>query len=322
MGTYIIRRFLQAIPLLFIISLALYYSIFSLGDPIGRLVANNPRTTQADIDRVRALYGLDKPKYQQYLHWAGNFVRGNWGQSLVTRQDVRPVIWSRLKNTLLLMVSSFVLTLLIAIPTGLISALKQYSTFDYVVTGLSFIFYSLPVFFLGFLMIYIFSLKFFQWGLPALPAGGMYDLRGESTPLQLLKHLILPAFTIALISAALYTRYLRSSVLEIMGQDYVRTARAKGLRESVLIRRHVMKNAALPLVTLILLQVAALFSGAVVTESIFAWPGMGSLFIDAARNVDYPILMAILVIASALVILFNLIADVVYAFLDPRIKYS
>jgi len=322
MGPYIIRRLLQAIPLLFVISFVLYYVVFSLGDPTARLVANNPRTTPQDIERIRKMYGLDRPIHLRYFVWAGNVVTGDWGQSVVTRQDVIPILRSRVGNTLILMSAGFLLTMLIAIPIGLISALRQYSRFDYFFTGLSFIFFSLPVFFLGFALIYIFSLKFYQWGLPALPATGMYDLRGDRTPLQLARHLILPALTLALIQSALYIRYLRSSILEVLGQDYTRTARSKGLTEAIVVRRHVLKNAALPLVTLVLLQIASLFSGAVVTESIFSWPGMGSLFIDSARSVDYPVLMGILVIASSLVILFNLIADITYAYLDPRIKYS
>ncbi len=322
MGRYVVRRLLQAIPLLFVISIILFYAVFALGDPVSRLIANNPRTSEQDIARIKKLYGLDKPVYQRYFVWAGNSLRGDWGSSLVTGEKVTAVLRGRLGNTLILMVTAFLVTLLLAIPIGLISALRQYSRFDYFITALSFLFYSLPVFFLGFLLIYLFSVKFREWGLPALPSGKMYDVRGERTLGQLFKHMILPVLTIALINSALYTRYLRSSVLEVMGQDYIRTARSKGLMGSQVLRRHVMKNAALPLVTLVLLQVATLFSGAVVTETIFAWPGMGLLFIDAARNVDYPVLMGILVASSALIIIFNLIADILYAYLDPRIKYS
>lgn len=321
MGAYIIRRVLVAIPLLLTISLLMFYIIFSLGDPLARL-RQNPRTSPEDIARIEKLYGLDKPIYIQYLTWLGNTVRGDWGDSLVTRQAVIPTIRDRLGNTLILMVTAYIVTLLIAIPIGLISALKQYSWFDHLVTGLSFLGFSLPVFVLGFLFIWIFSLKFNQWGLPSLPSGKMYDVRGERTLLELIKHMVLPVMTLALISAAPLIRYLRASVLEVLGQDYIRTARSKGLWQSLVIRRHALKNAALPLVTLILIQIAFLFSGAVVTESIFAWPGMGLLFIQSATNVDYPMLMGILVIASALVILFNLIADVTYAYLDPRIRYS
>lgn len=321
MGAYIIRRVLVAIPLLLTISLIMFYIIFSLGDPLARL-RQNPRTSPEDIARIEKLYGLDRPIYMQYFTWLGNTVRGDWGDSLVTRQAVIPTIRDRLGNTLTLMVTAYIVTLLIAIPIGLISALKQYSWFDHVVTGLSFVGFSLPVFVLGFLFIWLFSIKFKQWGLPSLPSGKMYDVRGERTLVELVKHMVLPVMTLALISAAPLIRYLRGSVLEVLGQDYIRTARSKGLWQSLIVRRHALKNAALPLVTLILIQIAFLFSGAVVTESIYAWPGMGLLFIQSATNVDYPMLMGILVIASALVIAFNLIADITYAYLDPRIRYS
>ncbi len=321
MGAYIIRRVLVAIPLLLTISLIMFYIIFSLGDPLARL-RQNPRTSPEDIARIEKLYGLDRPIYMQYFTWLGNTVRGDWGDSLVTRQAVIPTIRDRLGNTLTLMVTAYIVTLLIAIPIGLISALKQYSWFDHVVTGLSFVGFSLPVFVLGFLFIWLFSIKFKQWGLPSLPSGKMYDVRGERTLVELVKHMVLPVMTLALISAAPLIRYLRASVLEVLGQDYIRTARSKGLWQSLIVRRHALKNAALPLVTLILIQIAFLFSGAVVTESIYAWPGMGLLFIQSATNVDYPMLMGILVIASALVIAFNLIADITYAYLDPRIRYS
>lgn len=321
MGAYIFRRVLVAIPLLLVISLVMFYIIFSLGDPLARL-QQNPRASQEDIARMRTLYGLDKPMHLRYLTWLGNTLRGDWGTSLVTRQEVLPTIRDRVANTLILMIPAFIVTLLIAIPVGLISALKQYSWFDHIVTGLSFLGFSLPVFVLAFVFIWIFSIKFRQWGLPSLPSGKMYDVRGERNLMELGKHLILPVLTLALLSAATYIRYLRAAVLEVLGQDYIRTARSKGLWQSLVVRRHVLKNASLPLVTLILIQIAFLFSGAVVTESIFAWPGMGLLFIQSATAVDYPVLMGILVIASALVILFNLLADIAYAYLDPRIRYS
>lgn len=321
MGAFIIRRLLTAIPLLVVISIILFYTIFALGDPLSKLV-QNPRSSPEDIARIKKLYGLDKPRAVQYLYWLRNTARGDWGESLITRQSVIRTIRDRLGNTLVLMITAFIVTLIIAIPIGLLSALKQYSWFDHIVTGLSFIFYSFPVFFLGFLLVYLFSVKFGQWGLPKLPSGKMYDVAGDRTLFELGRHLILPVLTLSLISAATYVRYLRASMLEVLGQDYIRTARAKGLLSSLVVRRHALKNAALPLVTLILLQLASLFSGAVVTEQLFSWPGMGSLFIQSATAVDYPMLMGILVIASALVIVFNLIADIAYAFLDPRIRYS
>lgn len=321
MTRYIVRRVLIAIPLLIVITLCLYYLIYQVGDPLSHLV-QNPRTTSADIARIKHRYHLDLPIWQQYLYWLGNLLHGDWGNSFVTQQSVFSTILSRLGNTLILMVTALVITLVISIPIGLLSALKQYSIFDYIMTGLSFLFYSLPVFFLGFMLIWIFSLNFQAWGLPALPSGKMYDVRTGKTIGAIAQHVILPAFTIALISSATYVRYLRASVLEVLGQDYIRTARSKGIRQAIIVRRHVLRNAALPLITITFIQIAFLFSGAVVTETIFAWPGMGLLFIQSADTVDYPMLMGILTISSALIIIFNLLADIAYAYIDPRIKYS
>ncbi len=322
MVRYITRRVLIAIPMLLLITLILFYAIFAVGDPVARLTAGNPRITEQDIARIKQNFGLDKPRPLQYLVWLGNVVRGDFGESIVSREPVSSMIGRRLGNTLILMGTAFVVTQLIAIPIALVSALRQYSWFDYLVTGLSFVFYSFPVFFLGFMLLWIFSVKFNQWGLPSLPSGKMYDVRGERNLFELVKHLVLPVLTLALLSAAGYVRYLRASVLEVLGQDYIRTARAKGLWNALVIRRHVLKNAALPVVTIMILELASLFSGAIVTESIFAWPGMGSLFIDAMGDIDYPVLMGVLFIATSLVIIFNLIADIVYAYLDPRISYS
>jgi peptide/nickel transport system permease protein len=321
MGRYLIRRLLQSLLMLALLTFGFYIMIFQLGDPIARF-NNNPRISEADRARIRADYGLDKPLAQQYLTWLGNMARGNWGSSIVNKMPVMHEIGEALKNTLILVVPAFLVTLLAAIPIGIYSALRQYSLFDYIITSLSFIFYSMPVFFMGFILIFIFAIKFQEWGLPSLPPGKMYDLREGMTPASVAQHLILPVMTLVLIQAALYVRYLRSSMLEVMSQDYLRTARAKGLSNRTVLQGHAFKNAALPLVTLIALTLAGLFSGAVVTERLFSWPGMGTLFINAVEQVDYPILMGILTIAAVVIVVANLMADVVYAYLDPRIKYS
>jgi peptide/nickel transport system permease protein len=321
MGRYLIRRLLQSLLMLALLTFGFYFIIFKLGDPIARF-NNNPRISEADKARIRADYGLDKPLAEQYLTWLGNVVRGNWGSSIVNKQPVLHEIGESLKNTLILVVPAFLVTLLLAIPVGVYSALRQYSFFDYLMTSLSFIFFSMPVFFMGFVLIFIFAVKFQEWGLPSLPPGKMYDLREGMTPASVAKHLILPMMTLVLITAALYVRYLRSSMLEVMSQDYLRTARAKGLSSWTVLQGHAFKNAALPLVTLIALTLAGIFSGAVVTERLFSWPGMGTLFINAVDQVDYPILMGILTLSAIVIIVANLMADVVYAYLDPRIKYS
>ena len=321
MGRYLVRRFLQALLMLVLLTAGFYFIVFALGDPLARF-ENNPRISETDKARIREYYGLDKPIQQRYFIWLGNVARGEWGNSIVNQKPVMGEIGEALKNTLILTITAFVVTLLVAIPIGIYSAVRQYSLFDHIVTGATFIFYSIPVFFLGFLLIFFFAIKLQEWGLPSLPPGKMYNLREGFSVGSLARHMVLPVLTLMLIQAALYVRYLRSSMLEVLSQDYLRTARAKGLTSWTVLRRHAFKNAALPLVTLIMLQVASLFSGAVVTERLFSWPGMGTLFIQAVEQVDYPILMGILTIASALIVVFNLLADVVYAYLDPRIKYS
>ncbi len=321
MGRYLIRRLIQSAIMLVLLTFAFYNIIFSLGDPIARF-NNNPRISEADRARIRTEYGLDKPIEQRYFLWLGNVARGNWGTSIINRLPVMHEIGDALKNSLILMVTAFVVTLLVAIPIGIYSAIRQYSIFDYIVSAATFVFYSQPVFFLGFVLIFLFAISFKEWGLPYFPPGGMYSLREGFSVQSVAYHLVLPVMTLTLIQAALYVRYLRSSMLEVLSQDYLRTARAKGLSAWTVLRRHAFKNAALPLVTLIMIQLAGLFGGAVVTERLFSWPGMGSLFITAVEQVDYPILMGILTIASSLIVFFNLLADLIYAYLDPRIKYS
>jgi peptide/nickel transport system permease protein len=268
------------------------------------------------LSRLRQQMGLDEPAPVQYARWLGGIVRGDWGWSLVTKRPVLHMVAERLPNTLLLMSLAFLVTLLIAIPAGIISAVRQYSLFDHVVTTLAFVGHSLPTFWIGLMLIMIFAV----W-LRLLPAGGSGPLGEPGTFLDRVRYLILPVITLALFDATHYTRYLRSSLLDVIRQDYVRTAYAKGLKEREVVRGHAFKNAAIPLVTVIALELPLLFSGALITETIFAWPGMGRLFWEAAGRVDYPVLMGIFTVAAGLVILFNLVADVVYAWLDPRIAY-
>jgi peptide/nickel transport system permease protein len=281
---------------------------------------SNPSLTAEDIVRLERAYGLDKPVYIQYLYWLRNVVTGDWGQSFLTHQDVLVMIGERLPNTLVLMGTSFILTLIISLILGMYSATHQYSAGDYAVTAASFFGFSMPSFWFGLMLIIVFAVKFREWGLPYLPAAGMYPIRGEPSFLQLLRHLILPATVLSLISVAKYTRYLRSSMLEVISQDYVRTARAKGLAERVILWRHAFKNAVIPLLTVIMLDIPQLFSGALITEQVFAWPGMGRMYWEHAVWIDYPVLMGIILLVSSMVVICNLLADVGYAVIDPRIR--
>jgi peptide/nickel transport system permease protein len=273
--------------------------------------------TRADVARLRQQLGLDDPVPVQYVRWVGNLVRGDWGDSFVTNERVIDRIWQRLPATLLLMGSAYVLTLLIAIPVGVLAAVRQYSWFDYLATGVAFIGLSMPVFWFGLLLILLFSVQL-GW----LPTSGIATIGAGFDPLDTLKHLLMPTCVLALVFAGGYTRYLRTSMLEVVRQDFVRTARSKGLAERLVIMRHAFRNALIPVVTLVALDVPELFTGAVVTETIFAWPGMGRLYLESLARLDYSVLMAILTVSALLVILSNLLADVVYAYLDPRIRYA
>lgn len=343
MINYIIRRLFQAIPQMLIISLLLFLLMQAFGDPVATLGARTP-AKPADKERLRRALGLDQPVIVQYAVWlVGNdwmkidldgdgvretpgkrkgVLRGDWGNSLVTRSPVLEVIADRLPNTLLLMLTSEFVIVVFSLLIGVYSAVKQYSAFDYTVTAASFVGYSMPVFWLALGLIYLFAVNFKRWGLPYLPTVGMFDPAVGKTPEQIALHLVLPVATISIISIAGYSRYMRSSMLEVMNTDYIRTARAKGLREPAVISRHALRNAALPLVTIVGLDLPFLLAGAVVTETIFAWPGMGRLFIDHTNRSDFPVLMGILMLISIAVVLFQIITDITYSFLDPRIRYD
>lgn len=340
MTTYIIRRLLQAIPLLVVISLVVF-GLISLA-PGGPMAAfeENPNLTAEDLARLEAQLGLNKPIHERYLEWAGRLLRGDWGYSQTTKRPVLAEIGSRLPNTLQLMTISFAVTLAIAIPIGILSALRQYSVFDHAATFLAFVGQAIPIFWFGLILIIIFNVILnwpvspttgFAWSNltdcadcpPLMPGGGMAPY-GEPDPtlLQRLHHLILPVTMLALFSAGTYTRYMRGQMLEVIHLDYIRTAQAKGLDSRRVVWRHALKNALTPVITIIALDLPQLFGGALFTETIFSWPGMGRLFYRSAQRVDYPVLMGIIMFNAALIILFNLVADVLYAYLDPRVRYQ
>ena len=318
MGRYVTRRLIQAVPLLLGISVVAFAVLRAApGGPLSAYEAD-PSTTEADMERLRHAFGLDQPLPIQYLSWLAKFVTGDWGYSYVQHQPVLSLIGERLPNTLYLMGTIFVTVAVLAIPIGTLTAVKQYSWFDHITTGVTFAFLSTPTFWLGLLLIIAFGLDL-RW----LPLGGMQTPGTDHPdPIDRLRHLILPVATIALVQLGAHTRYLRASMLETIAQDYMRTARAKGLTERIVVLRHALKNAAIPLVTVLALDLPELFGGAVVTENIFGWPGMGRLFFDSALRFDYPVLMGILAVGSSLIVFANLLADVAYGYLDPRIRYS
>ncbi len=320
MIAYIFRRLLQSIPLLLVISMIIFLLLqMTPGGPLamGESVGSG-RVTAEQIERLRDKYGLNQPLYIRYLYWFGDFIRGDWGTSFNTGRPVLEMITERLPTTLLLTGLAYLVMLILAFPIGILSAVRQYSVMDYIMTGLAFIGISIPSFWFGLLLLFMFSFKT-GW----LPAFGLTDVNeytGMAYLWDLGRHLVMPVAVLAMIDTAAVTRYIRASMLETIHQDYVRTARAKGLGQRAVIIRHVLRNATIPIVTILALRIPDLFLGTVVTETIFAIPGMGRLFIMSAELRDYPVLMGILVIAAILVILSNLLADVLYAALDPRIR--
>ena len=321
MTAYIVRRVIQTVPILLMLSVIGFIIIHSTGDPLAAYTVEASLTGD-DIARLRAKYGLDKPVPIQYLTWLKSMITGDWGRSFYTKQPVINMVFERLPHTLILISVSYTFTLSMAIVLGIITAVRQYSMLDHVITGISFIGIATPSFWMGLMLIVVVAVRAKAAGLPYLPVGGMYDHRvGETLP-QVLWHVILPAFTLSFVTTARYIRYIRASILEELNLDYVRTARSKGLEEWVVLLRHVLKNALLPLITLVGLSIPGLLSGTIVIESMFAWPGMGRLFWRAAERVDIPILMALLMFVSVLTVLSALVTDTLYAAVDPRIKYT
>ncbi len=339
---YIVRRLMQAVPLLLIISIVLFTLMQLSGDPLATLGGRQPPRPE-DRARLERQLGLDQPLHVQYIYWlVGNdwvvigedeegqpeygtrlgVIRGDFGTSFVTRQPAIEVIGQRLPNTLILMLTAEVVIVVISLFVGIVSAIRQYSRLDNLLTTVSFIMYSVPIFLMAYILMYIFAVKFREWGLPYLPTSGMFDPIVGRTFEQVVWHLVLPVASISLLTIAGYSRYIRSTMLEVINSDYIRTARSKGLPERRTLFVHAFKNASLPLVTLIGLDLPLLIGGAVVTETIFAWPGMGRLFIDHLSRADYPVLMGLLMIVSVAVVLFQLITDIIYTLLDPRIRYS
>jgi peptide/nickel transport system permease protein len=344
MTRYIARRLLQAIPLLFIISLILFVLMRNTGDPLATLGGRHLARAE-DRARLARQLGLDKPLLVQYVYWLiGNdwtqvdmdgdgiaetagtrrgVLRGEFGSSLAARgKPVLTIIWERLPNTLLLMFTAEVLIVALSIAIGTYSALHQYSFADHLITGLSFVGYSMPIFFVALSSMYLFAVQFKRWGLPYLPAVGMFDPQVGKTVGQVALHMVLPLLSMSIISIAGYSRYVRATMLEVIGEDYIRTARAKGLRWRTIVYLHALKNASLPLVTIVGLELPLLLGGAVVTEKIFAWPGMGRLFLDHLTKADTPVVMGILMLISVAVVIFQILTDITYAWLDPRIRYT
>jgi len=319
MSKYVLRRILIAIPVLLGISVVLF-SVLALapGDPFEEL-ATNANVPPEVAQRLRAQFGLDDPLPLRYVHWVTSMVRGDWGFSFQSRMNVEDLILQRLPVSLFVLGSAYVLALCVALPIGILSAVRPYSVFDQVATTIAFFGFALPTFFTGLLFILIFSI-WLDW-LPFIYRSDI-DATGWRWLVAQARQAIMPVAVIGLFEGATLTRFVRASVLDVVRLDYVNTARAKGLSERWIIGKHVIRNALIPVVTVIALRIPTIFAGAVVTEQIFRVPGIGSLLIAAILASDTPVVMAITFVYSVLVVAFNLIADVIYGWLDPRISYQ
>jgi peptide/nickel transport system permease protein len=311
---YLLRRVGQSLILLVLVSLIGFALIhLAPGGPLAQFTLT-PGMSSADLARIAHQMGLDRPLPVQYWEWFRRLLVGDWGLSYRDNQPVLAVIGAHVPATLELMISSTLIAVLIGTWVGVLGALRRYSIFDYLATIGAMIALSLPTFWFGLVVIYAFSVKL-GW----LPAGGMYTV-GDGSLLDYAHHLIGPAMVLALVTVAIWSRYMRSSMLEVTSQDFVRTATAKGLPRRVVIIRHALRNALLPMITLMGLQLPTLLGGALVTETIFTWPGMGRLFLDSIGYRDYPVVMGLLMFTALLVLIGNLTADMLYAVYDPRIR--
>lgn len=317
MGVFIVRRLVQSIPVLFGISILLFVLMHAMpGGPMA-MFHNVPGMTRAELKAIAASYGVNQPVWTQYVDWLGNAVRGNFGYSYIYDLPAAQMMLQRIPATAELMGSAFVIAFVFAFVLGILSAVRQYSFVDYLVTIVSYFGISLPTFFLGIVAIILFAVEL-HW----FPVGGMTSVTGASGLGNRLWHLVLPAVVLGFFILASWSRYIRASMLEVIHQDYIRTARAKGVSERSVVWRHALRNALLPVVTVIVLDTAFLAGGALVTETIFAWPGMGRLFYQAVSEGDYPTMMVIVTFLSIVIVFANIVADILYGLLDPRVTYN
>jgi len=313
MVRYIVNRLFQSVVLIVFVSMLTFFLIHSA--PGGPAVLLAPGMTKEQIEQARKDLGFDDPIPMQYARWAGRVVRGNLGNSYSQGLPVSDLLARRLPETLELVFTGLALATIVGVIIGIVSAKKQYSLIDKLSTGFCFFGMSVPVFWFGLMLIIFFSIN-----LKIVPSSGSYTLGAPASIQDRLSHLILPAVVLATANLALIARYTRSSMLEVLNADYLRTARAKGLKESVVMSRHALRNALIPIVTVVALMIPRLVSGVAITESVFAWPGMGSLAVDSAVQRDYPVVMGITLMVSMLVVVTNSITDLSYLFLDPRVK--
>ncbi len=315
MGKYIIKRILIAIPVLIGITIIDYAIMCMAGSPLEML--QGPRVSEAAVEAKKIALGLDKPFYIQYFVWLSQLLHGNMGYSIKSYQPVSEMIGSHLGPTLLLMGVSLIVSLLIAVPAGIYSAIRQYSKGDYAVVTLSFLGSSIPGFFLSLLLIYLFTVKL-GW----LPSSGMTTLGTQGGFADVAKHMVMPVIVLAASIAGRNIRYIRSAMLEILQQDYLRTARAKGIGNFKVINKHALRNALVPIVTVIGMEIPVMFGGAVIVEQVFSWPGLGLMTMSAITSRDFPVIMGVCLLSAVVVLIANLITDILYALVDPTIQLN
>lgn len=315
MSKYILKRILIAIPVLIGITLIDYAIMCLAGSPLEML--KGPRVSEAAVEAKKIAMGLDKPFYIQYFVWLDQLLHGNLGYSVKSYQPVSDMIKSHLGPTLLLMGVSLIVSLIMAIPAGIYSAIHQYSKGDYTVVTLSFLGSSIPGFFLSLLLIYLFTVRL-GW----LPSSGMITLGTDGGFVDVIKHMVMPVLVLAVSMAGSNIRYIRSAVLEILQQDYLRTARAKGIGRFKVIYKHALRNALVPIVTVIGMEIPVLFGGAVIIEQVFSWPGLGLMTMSAITSRDYPVIMGVCLLSAVVVLVANLVTDILYALVDPTIQLN
>jgi peptide/nickel transport system permease protein len=317
MWSYLARRIAQGLVILLIITMLCFILTRLSSDPMSQY-ATRQGMTSADREKIRHELGLDQPMPVQYVKWLALVAQGNLGNSFFSHQPVTLLLRQRLPMTLILMLTAEVITVVLALILGVVSAVKKYSLTDNIISSCSFMGFSMPIFFIALVTMQVFAVKFKAWGLPYLPTGA--DIWSFKDPVQMARHLALPVLCLVIIQTAGYSRYLRSSVLEVLGVDYVRTARAKGLSNRTVLMKHAVRNAILPFITIVGLDIPFLIGGALVTESIFAWPGMGRLFWEYASRGDYPVVLGVLLVVSTAVVFFTILVDMAYTVVDPRIR--
>jgi peptide/nickel transport system permease protein len=320
--TYVLRRLLFAVPVILLATLTVFLLVSARGDPL-RDLRHRPSVSQQTIKNLEHEYHLDKSTPEQYALWLGDFVQGDWGRSFRTEQPVSHMVAEATWNSFLLVGTALLFSVILALLIGVISAVRQHTAFDYAATGFSYFGFSMPDFFFALLLqlVLVVWLRE-QFGIQLFYVQGKYSVGQEGDIGNLIQHMVLPVATLMLTSVAAWSRYQRDSMLDALRTDYVRTARAKGVPRSQVIRRHALRNALVPFVTVVAIDAGVLLGGVVVVERIFSWPGLGLLFFQALERSDYPVLLAWMAVATVFVVLFNLLADVLYGVLDPRIRLS